>query len=149
MNADWEDPLKDLKLMQERMNSLLEESLLQSPAEAEELVEGRWEPVADAFETESEFVLLVETTGIVRDQIELRVDGSRLTIGGDRQPSDVVSGAQPLWLERAYGPFSRSFDIPPQVDEQRISATQRDGVLIIRMPKRSAERGGQFQISVE
>lgn len=149
MKADWEDPLKDLKLMQERMNSLLEESLLQSSVEGEELVEGRWQPGADAFETDADFVLLVDTAGMSREQIEVNVDGNRLTVSGERQPAEAVRGAQPLWLERPYGAFARGFDIPPQVDERRITAGVEAGVLVVRMPKRAADRGAQFQIIVE
>ena len=51
--------------------------------------------------------------------------------------------------ERAYGAFTRAFDLPPSVDETSIRAEHRDGVLTLRLPKREAPVGRSFRVEIE
>lgn len=146
--SDWEDSLRDLRVMQERMNTLLEQSLKGPAPEHEEPADTVWAPPADAFETELEILLLVEIAGVSREDVRLDVDGNRLILSGERRIPDGLDRGDARRVERNYGAFSRVFELPAPVDEVRISAEHKDGVLVVRLPKRESPRDRQFQIPV-
>jgi HSP20 family protein len=147
--SDRESSLRDLKLMQERMNALLEESFKGAAVRIDERVDATWAPVSDAFETDREIVLLVDVPGVARGDVTVEIDGGTLVVRGERHVPEGLAEVETRRLERAYGPFSRSFDLPPAVDEARIKAEHRDGVLAVRLPKRESSKGRTFQIEVE
>jgi HSP20 family protein len=147
--SDWETSLRDLKVMQERMNALFEESLRGATPEREEVEDAVWAPSADAFETDDEIVVLVDVPGVSRDAMRVEVDGNHLLVRGERHIPEGLDRGDARRVERAYGAFSRGFELPAAVDETRISAEHRDGVLAVRLPKRESPRGRQFQIPVE
>jgi HSP20 family protein len=147
--SDWETSLRDLKLMQERMNALLEESVKGAIAPGEPLDESTWIPAADAFETAVELLLLVDVPGTTRDDLRVDVEGGRLVVSGERKLPEGLASADVRRIERTYGTFSRSFELPATIDETRIKAEHRAGVLAIRLPKRESSRGRQFQVTVE
>jgi HSP20 family protein len=147
--SDWDGSLRDLRAMQQRMNALLEDSRRGAAAAREDLGPGEWVPAADAFETGAEIVLLVDLAGVGRDALRLEVEGDRLVLRGERRVPEGLDGDDARRLERPSGAFSRAFELPATVDETRIRAEHRDGVLAIRLPKREHPRGGQFQITVE
>jgi HSP20 family protein len=144
-----EDSLSDLKAMQERMNALLEESLSRDPDAREEFAPPDWAPVADAFETEREVLLFVDAPGVRREDLRLEVDGAQLVVRGERRLPEGLGGELLRRVERPYGAFARAFELPATVDESRITAEHRDGVLQIRLPKRETASGRRFQIQVE
>jgi HSP20 family protein len=147
--SDWDASLRDLKAMQRRMNALLEDSRRGTAAPLEETAASEWIPAADAFETDGEVVMLVDLAGVERERLQLDVDGDRLVLRGERRTPDGLDGDDARRIERPYGAFSRVFELPASVDETRIRAEHRDGVLTIRLPKREEPRGGQFHITVE
>jgi HSP20 family protein len=71
-----------------------------------------------------------------------------LTIRGERKFQNGVSQDNYLRIERASGPFSRSFSLPNSINTEAIKADYRDGVLSIRMPKREESRPKQIRIGV-
>ena len=147
--SDWESSLRDLRVMQERMNALLEDSLRNPTAEREELADAAWTPAADAFETEREVLLLVDVPGVSRETLRVDVDGSHLVVRGERRLPEGLERGNARRVERPYGTFTRGFELPASIDEARITAEHRDGVIAIRIPKRESARGRKFQITVE
>lgn len=147
--SDRESSLRDLKLMQERMNALLEESIRGASARPEERADAAWAPVSDAFETEAEIVLLVDVPGVARGDVRVEVDGGTLVVRGERHVPEWLAEVETRRLERVYGPFERTFDLPPTVDDARIRAEHRDGVVVVRLAKRESPRGRAFRIEVE
>jgi HSP20 family protein len=147
--SDWESSLRDLRMMQERMNALLEESVRGQAPESEEPVDAAWAPAADAFERETEILLLVDVPGVAREDLRLDVAGGTLVVRGERRIPGGLDRGDARRVERAYGAFSRAFELPASVDETRIRAEHRDGVLAIRLPKRERSGGRPFQITVE
>jgi len=148
--SDRESSLRDLKLMQERMSSLLEESLQNAVVRSDELAaETSWAPPADAFETEDEVMLLVDLAGVERADVEVVVEDGLLVVRGDRRVPEALVDVENRRIERAYGPFARSFELPATVEVAKIRAEHRDGVLVLRLPMRERTRGRSFQIEVE
>ncbi len=128
------DPLRDLLTLQERMNRLFEESLART-RDPEGVDAGAWSPQCDVFETPDAFVFQVDLPGVNEADVEIRVDGDRVSFRGERRP---VRGARPESyhrVERSYGAFSRSFDLPEAVDPAKVNAQFRDGLLRIEVGK--------------
>lgn len=147
--VDRESSLRELKSMQERMNELLDESLKGAPVRVEEAVEPSWAPAADAFETEREIVLFIDVPGVERGELRVDVDGRSLVVRGERRLPEGCADVESRRVERAYGAFTRTFDLPLAVDEAAIRAEHRDGVLTLHLPKREPPRGPSFQVEIE
>ncbi|MGH9372039.1 MAG: Hsp20/alpha crystallin family protein [Vicinamibacterales bacterium] len=118
------DPLGDLRSWQERL-----ERLSRPHAEA-------WAPPIDVYETERTYVITAEVPGLSREQVELAVEDSRLTIQGRREARPSSSGALHFHqVERGHGTFRRTFEFAEKIDAERVTAEMADGVLTISIPK--------------
>jgi HSP20 family protein len=136
------DPLRDLLMLQERMNRLFEESFAGRLEEPAILGSGTWTPLADAYETGEGFVVILELPGIEQDDVEVQVDGDSLTVKGQRR----ALGQRPdryHRMERSHGPFLRSFKLTDEVDPARVTAQLRDGLLRLELPKVRGRSGGR------
>ncbi len=129
------DPLRDLLTLQERMNRLFDESLTRSRG-AETLVEtGGWAPLCDVFETSDAFVFQVELPGVREEDVEIRVDADRVTLRGERRPGPGARPESYHRMERSYGAFARTFELPETVDPSKVTAQFKDGLLRLEVPK--------------
>jgi HSP20 family protein len=135
------DPLRDLLTLQERMNRLFEHSLVRSRLADPALASGTWTPLADVYETADAFVVQLEVPGIAEEDIEVHVDGDNVVVRGRRQPVSRTRPDSFHRMERSYGAFSRSFQLPQDVDPDRVTARFKDGLLRVELPKLHA-RGG-------
>lgn len=118
------DPLGDLRAWHERF-----ERLTSRHPDA-------WSPAIDVYETADQYVVTAEIPGIERDQVELALEDTRLTIRG-RRPDRAAGGDVTHYhqIERGHGPFSRAFDFAEKIATDRVSADLRDGVLTVTLPK--------------
>jgi HSP20 family protein len=143
----WENPLRDLMLLQERMNRLFEESLQTGRGPEDDMAGSLWHPAIDIFETDDEIVLKAEVPGMEREDIAVDFDQNRLTVRGERRFAADVDRERYHRIERSYGAFSRSFELPRSVRQEEITAEYRNGVLTVRMPKRAENDSRQLQIT--
>ena|SRR5436190_2207347 len=129
----------ELQRLQERLNRLLEQALLSAGGEVPQSVSSGWRPTLDLVETADAFILYAELPGVRREEIELDSDGRSLELSGERRPAGDERGY--LRLEGSYGPFRRKLELPEAVDEDRITARLKRGMLEVTMPKRVAKSG--------
>ena len=94
-----------------------------------------WTPVMDVAERDDAVVIRAELPGVKADDIELSVEGSTLTISGEKKESSEDSGENYYHVERRYGSFQRSVRLPSGVAADKIDATCHDGVLTVTLPK--------------
>jgi HSP20 family protein len=83
-----------------------------------------------------------------REDIEITVDNSTLTIKGEKKFSSDVKEEQFHRLERRYGTFSRSFSLPRTVDPTKVAAEYKNGVLTLRLPLREEAKPRQIKVEV-
>jgi HSP20 family protein len=106
-------------------------------------------PPADVRETEQAYQVAIETPGLAREDLQVRLDGDMLTVCGcKRAAREETAGAHRL-SERRFGTFERSFPIPPDVRREGVEATQKDGLLTITLPKAEearTQRGHHIEI---
>lgn len=129
------DPLRDLLTLQERMNRLFDESLSRSRGPEAVSESGSWAPLCDVFETAGAFVFQVELAGVREEDVEIRVDADRVTLRGERRLLGTARPESYHRMERSYGVFTRSFELPEAVDPSRATAQFKDGLLRLEVEK--------------
>ena len=117
------DPLGDLRAWQERL-----ERLAHHHAES-------WAPPIDVYETDRAYVITAEVPGLIREQVELAVEDSRLTLQGRREARPGSEAVHYHQVERGHGSFKRTFEFTEKIDADRVTADLADGVLTISVPK--------------
>lgn len=99
-------------------------------------VEPHFAPRLDIVENKHGLNLSVELPGMTQDDVKVEAEDDVLTISGEKSSSEEKAEGQVHMTERAYGAFSRSIFLPRSVDPARITATMKDGVLKVAIPKR-------------
>jgi len=105
------------------------------PLATSRTLESMWEPMLDLSENEKEFVVRLEAPGMTRDDFDVDLDRTLLTLSGKRELRKEEKGEAYLWQERQEGRFVRTIRLPAQVQEFKVEATYTDGVLTVRLPK--------------
>jgi len=140
------DSFRGLNSLQDQVNRLFDETFSRGRSAESEM--GTWAPAVDIYETEQELVLKADLPEVNQQEIDIRIENNMLTIRGERKFHNEVSQDNYLRVERAYGPFSRSFSLPNTLNTEAIKADYHNGVLSIRMPKREESRPKQIRIGV-
>lgn len=94
-----------------------------------------WAPAVDIYETAEKIVLTAELPGIHQDDIDLTIQENILTLRGDRKFERDVKQENFHVVERSYGNFCRRFTMPCEVDGTAVTASFKDGVLTVVVPK--------------
>jgi HSP20 family molecular chaperone IbpA len=102
-------------------------------------------PTADIFETEEALAVVLEMPGVDRNNIDVNVDNGVLTIEG-RIEFNKYEGLQPIYSEYNIGPFRRSFRISSQIDQDKIKAEMRDGVITLTLPKAEEAKPRRIEV---
>ena len=140
------DPFRDLNTLQDRMNRLFNDAG-RGWRDDEPAATTTWSPAVDIYETEGEIVVKAELPGMERKDITLNLENNILTIRGERRFVKETKDDNYHRIERSYGTFSRSFSIPTTVDEEKIRADYKEGVLKVALPKKEQARPKQIQIA--
>ncbi|MEK6776637.1 MAG: Hsp20/alpha crystallin family protein [bacterium] len=128
------DPLKDMSLVQDRLNQFFKEALYSVPALGEEKG-GAYIPPVDILETGSEVILLAELPGVSREDIDIQIEGDILILRGERRSEKGTDQENYYRMECSYGVFHRAFTLPQSIRKNEIQARFEQGVLEIRLPK--------------
>jgi len=91
----------------------------------------------------------VEIPDIKKEDVKVRVDNGVLTIQGERKQEKDEKGKKFHRIERYYGNFIRSFTLPDNVDETKIGATFKDGMLNLQVPKSTRKNHNAIEVKVE
>jgi HSP20 family protein len=136
----WE-PFRDLASFQTEMSRLMN-GLLEGPAKLTQ----NWAPALDVWETDTELVYAFDLPGVPEEKISLEVADDTLTISAEREKVVEESGDRFHRFERRYGTFSRAVGLPQGVDESKITASYKDGVLEVHVPKPEEQKPRRIQL---
>ena len=106
-------------------------------------------PALDLSENDSEFVVKAELPGIDPKAVEINLTGNLLTIKGEKRDEKEEEGDGFHRMERSYGGFFRSFQLPCEVQEDKIEARYKNGVLDLRLPKAESAKRKSVKIQVK
>jgi HSP20 family protein len=143
VHVKWE-PFRDLMAMQDRMTRLFDETL--SRIWKEELPRGGWSPPVDILERENEVILKADLPEMNQSDIDIKVEENTLIIRGERKFIKETPAGNYLQIERPYGTFQRTFAMPRVIDQEKIKAAYKDGVLRIVLPKKETVHPQQIVV---
>ncbi|MBN1302245.1 MAG: Hsp20/alpha crystallin family protein [Melioribacteraceae bacterium] len=101
----------------------------------QELQEATWAPLADIYEDNDNFKIKLDLPGISKDSVKISFSDGQLVIGGERKQELESENCKYHRVERNYGKFYRAFDVPKDIQEDKINAEFSNGQLSIVIPK--------------
>lgn len=94
-----------------------------------------WSPAVDVKETDNLFILTADIPGLTKKDIKVNVASGKLSLSGERTYETDQENDNYHYRERRFGTFDRSFKLPDTVDEEKISASFKNGILNVALPK--------------
>lgn len=92
-------------------------------------------PPVDIVEEKEAFILRAELPGVARENIKIEVKENQLNLSGRKENGWSGNGGEFRYAESSFGVFSRSFELPRNVQGDSVRAEYKDGVLTLRIPK--------------
>lgn len=115
----------------------------------EVMTTGDWTPRVDISETDKEFVIKAEIPEVNKEDVKVTVDNGVLTIRGERKQEKEEKNKKFHRVERFFGSFARSFTLPENVDDAKIEASFKDGVLNLLIPKLAEARPKGIDVKIK
>ena len=103
-------------------------------------------PATDIFETDEALTVILEMPGVDKDKVDVKVENDVLKIEGWIDFSRY-EGLQPVYTEYNIGNYARSFQLSSKIDQDRISAELRDGVMTLVLPKSEKAKPRKIAVS--
>lgn len=133
------DPFRELEEVSDRLNRVFGRSALPATRGSGDTREGflsfDWAPSVDIAETPDAFEIKAELPDVKKEDVKVSVEEGQLRISGERKQEKEEKGKRFHRVERSYGSFMRSFALPENVDDAKLSAEYKDGVLKVVLPK--------------
>ena len=130
----WE-PFQMMDEMARDMGRLLGPRWFRPFDREESLTVPDWSPAVDIQETEQEYLVKAELPGVQREDVKVTIEDGILSLVGERRAEKEEKGKKLHRVERFYGTFQRTFTVPPDAEEARVSAEFKEGVLFVHIPK--------------
>jgi len=143
---DLWDPFADLWDLRSEMNRIFD-AFFARPTER--LFSRGWYPAVDIYEDKDHYTVKAELPGLKQEDIKVSLTNNTLTIRGERKAEHEEKRGGYHRLERAYGEFCRSFQLPTEVDADHIKAHYKDGILEITVPKSEKAKPKEISIKVD
>lgn len=105
-----------------------------------------WEPNIDIYEDRDKVSVKAELPGMKREDISVTLDGNTLTIAGERKAEEEHKEGEQYRAERYFGRFQRSITLPQPVDQKKIQASYKDGVLTVTLAKSEEAKSKRIEI---
>jgi len=105
-----------------------------------------WAPVVDIIEDEKAYVIKAELPEMKKEDVQVQLEAGVLTITGERKIEQEDKTRKYHRVERAYGVFARSFELPENIDANQISAAYKDGVLTVAVAKSAQSLPKQIEV---
>ncbi len=134
-----EDIYRDLSSLEERYKRLFEEIV------SAHNKHNTWSPLIDVYETDESFTVEAEIPGVEKDSLEIRIEDNVLILQGHRKTGKTGRERYHM-IERPRGSFSRSFILSEGIDKENITASLKDGILTITIPKRRLSEERKIRI---
>jgi HSP20 family protein len=103
-------------------------------------------PTVDIFETEPALTLVLEMPGVDKSHVDVSIENGVLTVQG-RLDFSKYEGLQPVYTEYNVGDYRRSFSLSSKIDQNKISAEMKEGVLTLVLPKAEEAKPRRISIS--
>jgi len=140
-------PFGELGSVRSEMDKLWNKFLGETPF-ARSFTEG-WSPSIDISETKDTLVIKAELPSLDTKDVNVSISGDLLTIKGEKKKEEEEKDEHHHYMERYYGSFLRSFQLPVNVKTDKIEATFDKGVLKVTLPKTEEAQKKEIEIKVK
>ena len=103
----------------------------------------------DVYEDKDNVVVKAELPGMDKNEIEVNLSGSVLTLKGEKKKEQEVEEKDYYRSERSYGAFLRTVDLPKDVQADKIKASFKNGVLEVRLPKTQEAKTKEIKVKID
>jgi len=141
---EW-SPFDRLASLRDEMDRLFDFS---APTRDAGLFSG-WSPALDLYDEKDSFVAKVELPGVSKDAIQISLHEGVLSVSGERKHEYEGKEGQTFRSERSFGKFQRSVTLPARVDAAKVTASYKDGILTVHIPKTETAKQKPKQITVQ
>lgn len=148
MNIVKWDPFRELQDMSQRLNQIFARPFDGLGGGREMLTVAEWSPAVDVSETDSEYVIKAELPEVKKEDVKVTMEEGVLTLEGERKQEKEEKGKRYHRIERSYGSFMRSFELPDNVDTSKAKAEFKDGMLTLSLPKTEKPKSKALEIKV-
>ncbi|MEO5350623.1 MAG: Hsp20/alpha crystallin family protein [Magnetococcus sp. YQC-3] len=138
------DPFRNIRVLQHEINRLFDRDLDESSG-----MMTQWPLRVDIREDPEQIVLQADIPGMEQKDIKIHVENNQLTISGERKFADEQQRDAYHRVERAYGHFSRTFQLGANTHPEKIAATYKNGVLEVLLPKREEAKPRSIEVQVQ
>jgi HSP20 family protein len=149
MAVDRWDPVRDLRHLKERVDTLFQDVLGRAGTEALPEADGAWRPPVDVWAEGDSYHVRVDLPGVGPGDVSVEVEDGVLHLRGERRAGGSVPRGDYLRAERPYGRFAVSMALPSSVDPQGVEARQRDGVVEILLRSKREDRASRVRVALK
>ncbi len=142
------DPFRELEEVSDRLNRMFARPATHSSNGKETMIVADWAPSVDISETESEYQIKAEIPDVKKEDVKVTLEDGVLTIQGERKHEKEEKGKKYHRIERSYGSFVRTFSLPDVIDDDKVKAEFRDGVLNLHLPKSEKAKPKAIDVKV-
>ncbi|HEY7317149.1 MAG TPA: Hsp20/alpha crystallin family protein [Candidatus Binatia bacterium] len=103
----------------------------------------------DIYEEKDDIVVKAELPGMTREDIEVDISDSHLTLKGEKRKEEKIEEEHYFACERSYGAFHRSLELPTEVQGEKVKASFKNGILEIRLPKTEEAKTREIKVKIE
>jgi len=141
------DPFRELEEMSDRLNRMFARPATRTNGK-ETMIVADWTPTVDISETDGEYQIKAEIPDVKKEDVKVTLEDGVLTIQGERKQEKEEKGKKYHRIERSYGSFVRSFSLPDVIDEEKVKAEFKDGVLSLHLPKSEKAKPKAIEVKV-
>jgi len=133
--------------LRDDLNTLFDLPMWSGSERQGQLLSG-WSPALDLYQNKDNVVALVELPGMRKEDIEISLHDGTLSISGERKfESEAAEKVERS--ERYVGKFRRSITLPSRIDAGKVTASYRDGILTVTLPKAEEAKPKQIQVNID
>jgi HSP20 family protein len=143
--ARW-NPVRELEEVQSRLASILPFQTLRKNGDKELMTVAEWAPAVDITEDDKEYLVTAELPQVRKENVKVTVENGILSISGERKFEKEEKGKKYHRIERSFGSFLRSFDLPDDADATKVDAKFSDGILNVHVAKSESAQPKQIEI---
>lgn len=141
------NPSRELAELSDSLNRVFAR-MPRGSRENEAMTVADWIPLVDISETTAEYVITAEIPEVKKEDVNVTLEHGVLTVQGMRRQEAEEKGKKYHRVERSYGSFVRSFSLPDLVDDTKVQADFKEGILTLHLPKSEKAKPKAIEVKV-
>lgn len=140
------DPFDFVRDLQGELSRAFNTSVLRTNGD---LWHRAFDPEIDVREEADRFLVQADLPGVKKEELDISVSGNLLTLKGERKHEKEIKEKDRYYSERVFGAFSRTLELPSEIDAGKVQAAYKDGVLEISLPKSEHAKPKQIKVDIK